>query len=516
MKNILLISMIYFFTHTMFAQYGELDPSFGTNGKVTLNTSAGFDNGSKMFVLEDGKIIVTGTGTEGVSKFLIARYLPDGILDTDFGTDGITLTQIGTGNTYGVSGLLQTDGKIVIAGSAEDGDNSIFAIARFDSNGSLDESFADNGIFTTSLVDGQNTVTDIALQSDGKIVICGYTGTDLQEDFALCRINSNGSIDQTFGDNGKLVFDISGGIDEAKAMDLTPDGKILVSGYSADEIRILVATLVQFNNDGTPDTDFGNNGVMIVTPGPLASDFFDLKHLDNGKILAVGNLDYDGQYDFLATRFFADGSIDTEFADNGFFTKDFENTSNHASSLIVQPDEKIILVGYHGIWPTSSFALLRLDENGERDNTFGDEGLTVTSFFGGYDYSVGSVLQSDGKLIACGTAGQGSDYMLGMARYTTGIAVGINESFQLQSSSKIFPNPAINSTKLNLELKSTCKVSVKLFNISGREIKTLVEKAVYKKGQHQFTINLRDVTSGIYFLNVSTETNSQILKLIKQ
>lgn len=278
----------------------------------------------------------------------------------------------------------------------------------------------------------------------------------------------------------------------------------------------MIATLVEYNADGTLNTDFGNNGLLLSTPGPNAYEFADIGTLPDGKIIAIGSLDYDGQYDFLAARFLADGTPDEDFAENGFFSTDYESISDHAGSLVIQPDQKIVLTGYHGIWPTSSFALLRLDENGAPDNTYGDEGLTLTSFFGGFDYAVCSTLQPDGKLIVGGTAGQGSDYMLGMARYTTGITVGIAENYQNKISTKIFPNPISNNANLSFKLQSEGKVSVNLIDLSGREIKTYANKKQYKKGQHQFTLDISDVKPGIYFLNVSTEDHSQILKLVKQ
>lgn len=211
-KTILLTSLVISF-FVIYAQYGELDPSFGIDGKVTLNTSSGFDNAAEIIAREDGKIIVIGTGTtDGINQFLVARYLSDGTLDTEFGVDGITLTQIGNSNSYGVSGVIQDDGKIVVAGSSDEGGQNVFAVARYNPDGSLDETFADNGIFTSTLVDGPNTLTDIALQADGKMVACGYAGSGLQEDFGLLRLNGYGSIDDTFGDNGKVVYDISGGM----------------------------------------------------------------------------------------------------------------------------------------------------------------------------------------------------------------------------------------------------------------------------------------------------------------
>ena len=153
-----------------------------------------------------------------------------GEFDPTFGGDGIVITPIGTGIDSGRSMAIQTDGRIVVAGYAWTGSGYGFAVARYNGNGSLDTTFDADGKVTTGFASGWSRGGTVALQSDGKIVVAGRSNNGSNNDFAVARYNSNGSLDTTFGTGGKVTTAVGSGHDSGRGMALQSDGRIVVAG----------------------------------------------------------------------------------------------------------------------------------------------------------------------------------------------------------------------------------------------------------------------------------------------
>ncbi|NEQ21307.1 MAG: hypothetical protein F6K28_19200, partial [Microcoleus sp. SIO2G3] len=190
-------------------------PSFGATGKITTDFG-GNDYGYGVAVQSDGKIIVTGGNN---SNFAIARYNSDGSLDTTFDTDGQLTTDFG-GNDYGYSVAVQSDGKIVVTAESD----ANFVLARYNSDGSPDTTFDTDGQLTADF-GGNDYGYSVAVQSDGKIVVIGESNGN----FVLARYNSDGSPDTTFDTDGQLTADF-GGNDYGYSVAVQSDGKIIVAG----------------------------------------------------------------------------------------------------------------------------------------------------------------------------------------------------------------------------------------------------------------------------------------------
>src|ERR1051326_5460856 len=182
------------------AQPGTLDNSFGTGGIVTTEFSPA-DGGNDVAIQSDGKIIVVGEGGYGIE---LARYNSDGSLDLSFGSGGKVTTAIGNSGSGGDAIATQGDGKIVVGGYGG-GD---FALVRYNSNGSLDNTFGSGGIVTTDFGNSEGA-NSLVIQSDGKIVLGGNVLSNKGQDFALARYNSNGSLDNTYGTGGKVVTSVT-------------------------------------------------------------------------------------------------------------------------------------------------------------------------------------------------------------------------------------------------------------------------------------------------------------------
>src|SRR6185369_15809502 len=271
---------------------GNLDQSFGTNGIVRTDFAGNIDQANAVAIQPNGQIIAAGSSfsnSKTVEDFIVARYNADGSLDKRFGKNGKITTDFFR-NVDSISAIaIQPDGRIVVAGFAQlagtGGTPRVFALARYRSDGQPDTSFGNGGALTTSFGGSFAAASTIMVQPDGKIVVAGTAdfnpdvpGSGL--DFALARYNPSGTLDGSFGKGGKVVFDIFGSFDQANGAVLQPDGKIIVVGsasYDANN-RDIGFALARFNTDGSTDFGFGTGGKQIT-------DFFGAGAKANAVVL---------------------------------------------------------------------------------------------------------------------------------------------------------------------------------------------------------------------------------------
>ena len=309
---------------------GTLDASFGGDGKVSLDFNGGFDYAFGAAVQPDGKILVAGTAlVDGTYDFALARYNADGTLDASFGSGGKVTTEFGAAgypqNDQSQALALQSDGKIVVAGYSSTrksgGEVSTdFALARYNSDGTLDTSFHTDGKVTTHFGKGNDRIYKVAALPNGKIVAMGrsFSETNREVDFEVARYNSDGTLDTSFGNGGKVRTDLGHG-EYGYAGVVQPDGKIVVAGYvheaalgnapaSHDQL------VVRYNADGSADTSFGSDGVARTDIGGNDQVYAAALQPD-GKILVAGNSSIDGNYDLAVTRYHGQAQQQTRYAD---------------------------------------------------------------------------------------------------------------------------------------------------------------------------------------------------------
>ncbi len=283
-------------------------------------------------------------------SFAVARYNADGSLDTSFGAGGLVTTQVGTITDWARSVALQADGKIVVAGESNTIYNGDFAVVRYNTNGSLDTTFNGTGKVTTAIyTDWPSAAYGVAIQSDGKIVAAGQTtnGVTYDEDFVLVRYNTDGSLDTSFDGDGKAVTDMGGvgGNDAAYAVAIQPNGKILAGGYAYNGSDNDMA-LARYNSSGSLDTSFGGDGRVITVIGTAAEVIRGLAVQSNGKIIAVGGNHNGSNMDYALVRYNDDGSLDTSFSGDGITTLAIGTDFDAAFSVVIQPaDGKIVVSG---------------------------------------------------------------------------------------------------------------------------------------------------------------------------
>ena len=401
---------------------GDLDPTFGNGGKVVTDFSNSTDWLSRITVQPDGKIVAIGV-THPSHRGALARYNPDGTLDATFGNGGKVVTVASVRES--ASGLLiLPDGKIMISGSIDlpSSVDTSFALLRYNSDGSVDPTFGNGGTVMTNIAERDDQAYAIALQSDGKIVAAGrrgiqfYPSEQRKGNVALARYNPDGSLDATFGNGGKVVTDFGQGLESyALALMIQPDGKIVIAGEGS--YYFLVA---RYNSAGTLDTSFAGNGYAFANFSSNWDGATDALLQPDGKIVLVGWSIANSPYDsFAMARFNADGSFDQSFGDGG---KVLMLDQGDLNAVVLQSDGKLVALGTSNSFSDSAFQLLRFDVNGSLDSTFGSDG-TVTTSFGGTAEGSDLVLQADGKLLAGGLTSsdpyfQNGDFAL--ARYLDG------------------------------------------------------------------------------------------------
>lgn len=314
---------------------GSLDTTFSLDGIVTNN----FGNDDAAFAVAlqaDGKIVVIGrtNAVSGSDDFAVARYLPNGSLDTTFSGDGRAVNGFG-GDDTGRCVLIQADGKIVVGGNT-DGD---FGILRYNLDGTLDTTFSGDGRATFDHGGANNTGYDIKIQSDGKIV--GAGGRD--GDFIVYRVNSDGTADATFDGDGMVTTNFGTSNDSALSVAIQVDGRIVAGGFSGSSPNQSSA-LARYNTDGSLDSTFDGDGRLTVDFDPSFSESLrDIELQGDGKILA-------GVYSINgillgnnAARFNTNGSLDLSFGNDGIVTTSVQ--SNTSTTAIAISGSEVVVVG---------------------------------------------------------------------------------------------------------------------------------------------------------------------------
>jgi uncharacterized delta-60 repeat protein len=404
---------------------GDLDTSFDTDGKVTTPIGSGNDYVNSVVVQSDGKIVAAGDSINGITNeadFAIVRYNTDGSLDTTFGTGGKVTTQIGSRDATATDVVLQSDGKIVAAGYSYNGSNYDFAIVRYNTDGSLDTTFDTDGKVTTPIALGDDKADSVVLQSDGKIVAAGYARIGSDNDFAIIRYNTNGSLDTTFDTDGIQTTALGVATnDYVYSVVLQSDGKIVAAGYTFKVTEADFA-IVRYNTNGSLDTTFDTDGKLTTPIGSGSEVAYSVVLQSDGKIVAAG-YSYNGtDTDFAVLRYNTDGSLDSTFGTGGKLTTPIGSGDDNANSVVLQSDGKIVVAGSSGNGSNSDFAVLRYNSGGSLDTTFGTGGKVTTPIGSGNDYASDVVLQSDGKIIVAGSSRNGSNYDFAVVRYTISVS----------------------------------------------------------------------------------------------
>lgn len=304
-----------------------LDTGFGDNGKVAVDLGSYGDQANAVLVQPDGKILVGGSTANSANlDFMLFRLLADGSLDPEFNIDGKVSTAIGSDDDEVFALALQKDGRILAAGySSKDGSRD-FALARYNSDGSLDPDFGTGGMAVKSVSDSDDEITGVAVQPDGKILLTGTALKDEGRVVVVGRYRSDGTADdESFADKG---FNLSAvGTDaRAESLLLTQEGRILVAGtYSEkkeNEQQKTALMVLAYDENGELDTTFGHKGVTVPLNGTVPSAGYGMTIRSDGSILVAGSVGENGERDGALFLFGEDGLPDTTFGEKGALVVD--------------------------------------------------------------------------------------------------------------------------------------------------------------------------------------------------
>ena len=400
------------FTSAAYAQAGALDTSFGGDGRVTTNLTSGRDYAVGLIIQADGKLVAAGRAGGRGGRFALVRYLADGTLDATFGGDGKVFTNF-TARFDGAFDLeIQADGKLVTAGMA--GGYSRFALARYNSDGTLDTSFGGDGKVTTNFTAGADFAFGVAIQTDGKIVAVGRAGGSGGR-VAVARYNVGGTLDTSFSGDGKATTNFTAGEDTVDHVAIQSDGRIIVAGtagYFSNNARF---ALVRYDTDGTRDATFSGDGKLTtnLTSGFDGAFAVAIQPLDQ-KIVATGQ----AGLNLAVLRYDPDGTLDSTFSGDGKATTSFTRGLDYADDVALAADGKIIVAGAANFFGANpKFAVARYNGDGTLDATFGGgDGKVTTDFTSVWDGAYDVEIQAtDGNIVAAGGASNGRKFAL--ARY---------------------------------------------------------------------------------------------------
>jgi uncharacterized delta-60 repeat protein len=478
-----------------FTPEGEPDPGFGDDGRVvTYGVGHGEDRATAAVMTPEGSFIVAGYSEE--YGCALARYTPDGALDLDYGTGGVASIPGCAGSWEDVA-LLDDGSALTIRNVSGD-----YVFARFDASGELDPTFGNGGLATYDQPDWTLPHPDALLvQPDGKIVVASEDGSFGTNSFTIFRLLPDATPDPTFGENGVVVTE---GFDFLFVYDATllPDGRLVVGGGQNNAF-----ILASFLQDGSFDPSFGLDGIVRTGFAGQATIFALARYGEDRIIAAGGN---EGR--FALARYLHDGSLDPTFDGDGRTTVEVSPEYDYAFAVTVQSDSKVVAAGYASDGdfndPDQDFALARLKADGSLDSTFGDSGVTTTSFRDVDEGAVSVFVQASGRIVAVGTAGDIFQSDIALAGYlpVSIPAVEPDTPAGMHPLSEAHPNPFVARTRFTVEVAAPERVTVAVFDALGRRVATLHEGPLTTGTAHPFVLEGAGLASGLYVVRAVGET----------
>ncbi len=485
----------------LLAQPGTIDGTFGTAGKTLTLVGNDYAYGEDAVMQPDGKIVVAGycflTATD--EDFMVVRYNSDGTLDNTFSSDGKVTTDFNGGADNALAVALQADGKILIGGLVDSGIAYTGGIARYNSDGSPDNTFSGDGKVLLRFFAGTGIerLDAMIVQADGKILIAGSANDEM----LVARLNSNGSLDMTFNGKGWITFDFAAAGSNSAAIGLQADGKIVVGGNA------MVGTSYDFavarlNTNGTLDNTFSSDGKATVAVISDRNFLICMALQADGKIVAAGYAQIVADFDCALMRLNADGTLDNAFSGDGKLSHGIIATElDGIDGIVLQPDGKILATGFAEASSTSNLLVVRYLSDGSFDNTFATSGKMTSMLGTPFINGEAIALQKDGKIIIVGSADNSSSKTsVLVTRFISGLTVSVGETFNPGIRMHVYPNPFSEFLSLDYRLEEAAIVNIRLYDIQGRLVNSIAENKLLNSGEQTETVDLQYLPQGLYHL----------------
>ncbi len=508
----LIIFSILLISNTVTAQDGVLDTDFGTNGVTIVDN--GTDNAEILALTKsDTKLIASGfTSSGGTEVFTVVRFNLDGTLDTGFGTNGYVIIPLGSGNGRASSILQQADGKYIAGGWARFSNKDQYVVVRILENGTLDNSFGVDGIATGSFSGStyaEDEIADMKFLSDGKIVVAGRSYNGANEDAFVGCFNTDGSLFTNFGTNGYLIIDFGQSPPYEYATSVAVDGQdniILGGRVSLDFFDEDAFFLTKLSNLGVTDNSFGDNGKVFYTIAPNVVAGLNVIAIDNENRIVTGG-----------------GAFDTDELDNNFFLTRYMPTGvidasfgNNGEVIIpridnesifdleILPSGDIIAAGSTGGFP-SEFAIVRLNANGVHDLTFGNNGWATTQPESNFN-SIRSIDVDAGCIYAGGVAKDSDTWKMALAKYINEGTTSTSQLIAEETDVQIYPNPVSSDFSVEFRLNEDTDISIQLLDVNGRLVSELQSTRRLQQGIQKINLSMpNSLVKGGYLLTLNFE-----------
>lgn len=518
MKDLLhasLILALLFHHAALSAQTWMQDPSFGQDGYVFVDGYTGADELMDLKIqADDGMLLLGWTAIVQAATDLtiLVRLDADGTVDESFGDEGIFSVFLPGRSLIGRSMQLLSDGSIVIAGGIfeqplqRDG-----ALLRVFPNGTLDPSFGTTGVLQVDL-GADEVFMSLLVDEDGSLTVGGRQGGDV----LLMRYDADGLPDPTFGVDGVLEFAAgSGSPTDAVRLERRPGGGFFVMARIAEGFVVGA-----WDDTGIPDPGFGGGGTVFI---PLVGSSNAMAVQPNGEVLVAGggeNVVGDVCLGARVDRLLPDGGPDPDFGEQGVVVDGATEVCDILFDLLVQPDGSILVTGTftNDIEVGSDLAVIRYLPDGSRDASFGDDGLIqVDMGCAAIDVSFELGLQSNGDIIVGGVSNCGPfPNDLVVVRLYPAISTALDHDVPDISNATIYPNPAHHQVTLSYTLRNNGPVELELFDIHGRRQAIPQVRAAHSAGPQSTTLQVEALSPGLYTMVLVAGQDRTALRFLKE
>ncbi len=525
MKKLIFLFCALCAGHLFAQQEGTLDGDFDGDGMVNLDFTDIFSvlnlEGKACALQSDGKILFLGNNADWQQEYVKYRLNPDASIDESYtglgqGASGYFDSFVESARATAI--VASSDGNNIIGGTVTDtlGFNSF----AFESRGLTGHATPGFGNFGSVILNWKFPspagLEALALQPDGKVVAVGFETELDKSHFAIVRLNTDGTLDNSFSFDG-LATATLGISDFAQDVLIQPDGKILVAG-SANNGQGHAFAFIRFNTNGTLDNFFGNAGKAVFSfPNTEEAFLSSIQLQSDGKIVAGGFVYEGNECDLALLRLTSNGNLDVSFGNGGVVTTSFPNqivgTFEGISSIAIQNDGRILAVGES----SNAAVIVRYMHNGLLDDSFGLSGFVSTQYPGSITTSASDcLLQPDGKLLIVGTTYQSpTDADPFMARYLTALNVGTINPLGNTVEVLLYPNPVPADATFGFELESAAEVSMSIMDLQGKLLNQPLLKSNFPTGKQEVSLSLGDLVPGNYLLVLQAGAHVVTTKFIK-
>lgn len=496
--------------------YGQntmvLDSSFAQDGLLVCHAASVNESIYSMVVQSDGKIIATGatmltSSINGLNNYDICtmRFNPDGSTDSTFGINGRAITDIAGNQDIPNEIILQPDGKILITAEVQDSAyNTRVCCIRYHANGLLDTTFGDNGISMPFYMNITSISKTVIIQPDGKIILSGLAEfVPGYSDFFCIRIQTDGSIDLSFGTLGIFRHNINNSSCVITKSLIQPDGKIVLGGYYTDSINYNMPTLIRLTTSGILDNTFGTGGITTTDVGN--GRLTDIKIDYANRIISIGNT-YSTVNPIYVAKYNSNGSMDNSFGTLGI-EYSFVECNSLMMSLILRSGNKYLLGGIAYDCPPVQiqFAMAQFNNSGVLDTTFDFDGKYTHQQLS----AIGRTLTTDtyGAVYFGGELyGSTYDYMIIKLK---GKGNFISVENEQDGSFNIYPNPVESSFIIETPTQNQHSY-LEVLDVAGRTIKRV------DINSNKQVIDISALPIAVYLIKVYTSNGYSTQKLVKQ